>query len=606
MEGKKMKAKNLIFLVTLSILLSGHIVLTQEPRKKSVPQEEEIPRPAYEVEVTVTNIDVVVTDKKGNRVIGLKPENFKIYEDGLLQKLTNFYEVQGMEVYISSPAEKIEKQVVSPQSITKKSSEFQNKIIFYFDNWHLHPLNRNWSIKKLESFIRNNFSLEQDVNQGMIAFLDQKLEIVQDFTSNPYSLLRALTAVKERSGQALLRQRTREDLRKELNNIVSNMQREKRFEIYERALGIARNYVEAERGDLLFSLKSINAFLDHLTGIEGKKLLIYVSDGLALNPSEEIFSFIDQSFPFGSARNEALTYDETPLFKELTARCNTNEISLYPINAEGLESMILSADKSEGWNIYSRGSGMMRAGSRYHNDALKLMANDTGGIAVLNTNDIESGLQKIENDLQFYYSLGYVSAHREDGRYHSIEVKLVDVDEKYSLRFREGYTHISQEDKIRESVISRLYLQRQHNPLNITVKFMPIEPMPASSKLRLTLKLLLPISNLTLLPHENDYRGQIKVYIALMDSKGLVSGCHELNEQIIIPTQDYQMALKSSYPYLAEMYVEPGHYNISLAVQDVPGGLVNYIQLEKTISSLGMFPEGTPLPLKPALKSTSH
>ncbi len=579
-----MKAKNLIFLMTLSILLSGHTALTQEPRKKPSPQEEQIPRPAYEVEVIVTNIDVVVTDKKGNRVTGLKPENFKIYEDGLLQKLTNFYEVQGMEVHISSPDEKMEKLVASPQPVTKKSPEFRNKIIFYFDNWHLHPLNRNWSIKKLESFIRNNFSLEHDINQGLVACLDQKLEIVQDFTSNPYMLLQALAAVKERSGQALLRQRTREDLRKELNSIVSNMQREKRFETYERALGMARNYVEAERGDLLFSLKSINAFLDYLTGIEGKKLLIYVSDGLALNPSEEVFSFIDQTFPFGSARSEALTYDETRLFKELTARCNANEISLYPINAEGLESMILSADKAEGWKTYSRGSGMVRAGSRYHNDALKLMANDTGGIAVLNTNDIESGLRRIENDLQFYYSLGYVSPHREDGRYHSLEVKLVDVDEKYSIRVREGYTRISQEDKIREGVFSRLYLHRQYNPLNIMVQLMPVEPMPASSKLRLTLKLLLPISHLTLLPQENDYRGQIKVYIALLDSKGLVSGCHELTEQIIIPAQDYQVALKSSYPYLAEMYVDPGHYTISLAVKDVPGGLVNYIQLEKTIA----------------------
>ena len=53
-------------------------------------RQEEIFKPAYEVEVIVTNIDVVVTDKKGNRVSGLKPENFEIYEDGYLQKLTNF------------------------------------------------------------------------------------------------------------------------------------------------------------------------------------------------------------------------------------------------------------------------------------------------------------------------------------------------------------------------------------------------------------------------------------------------------------------------------------------------------------------------------------
>lgn len=580
-----MKAINLIFLMTLCILLSGYVVFTQESLKKSVPQEQEMPRPTYEVEVTVTNVDVVVTDKKGNRVTGLKPENFAIYENGVLQKLTNFYEVQGMEIYIAAPDEEKEKLVISPQPLPKKSPQFHNKIIFYFDNWQLHPLNRNWSIKKLESFIRNNFSRDHDINQGMVVCCDQKLEIIQDFTSSPSTLLQALSMVKERSGQALLRQRTREDLRKELNSIVSDMQRDKRFETYERALGMAKNYVEAERGDLQYSLKSINAFLDYLIGIEGKKILIYISDGLALNPGEEVFSFIDQAFPFGNARNESLTYDETRLFKELTARCNTNEISIYPINAQGLESMILSADKAEGWNTYSRGSGMVRAGSRYQNDALNLMANDTGGIAVLNTNDIESGMQRIENDLQFYYSLGFVSPSREEGKYHSLEVKLTGVDENYNLRVKQGYARFSQEEKIRESVLSRLYLQRQYNPMNIMVQILPVEFISASKKYCLTLKLLIPISNLTLLPQKDDYQGQIKVYIALIDEKGLLSGCHELTQQITIPVEDYETALRSSYPYLAEMYVDPGIYAISIAVKDVPGGVINYLQLEKAIAN---------------------
>ncbi len=54
----------------------------------------------HEVEVRITKVDVNVIDKAGNRVTGLKAENFKLYEDGILQPLTNFYEVQGMEVFL--------------------------------------------------------------------------------------------------------------------------------------------------------------------------------------------------------------------------------------------------------------------------------------------------------------------------------------------------------------------------------------------------------------------------------------------------------------------------------------------------------------------------
>ena len=580
-----MKVKKFIlYILIINLIMIGHYTLSQETKKNFEQQKkEQIPQPTYEVEVIVTNVDVVVMDKKGKRITGLKPENFEIYEDGLLQKLTNFYEVKEMEVYISALDKENKKLIVPAQPLPEKSSRFRNKIIIYFDNWHLHPLNRNWSIKNLESFIRNNFSAENNDNQGMVVCLDQKLEIIQEFSSSQRQLLQAINKVKKRSGQSLLRLRAKEDLRKELNKMVIGTDRFNKFENYDRALGYARGYIEAEQTDLVYSLKSMNAFIDYLTGIEGKKILIYVSDGLPINPGEEIFTFLDQAFPVANARSEAMNYDATDVFKELTAKCNSNEIALYPINAQGLESMILSADKEAGWNIYSRGSGMVKPGSRVVNDALRLMARETGGLAVLNTNDIESGLERIEEDLQFYYSLGYVSPHREDNKYHSIEVKLVGIKEKYNLRVRHGYLRISQEEKIKESVYSRLFIKRPYNPMNIMVQIMPVKSIPRSNKLLLNLKILIPIKNLTLFPQNDDYIGQIKVYISLMDSKGRLSPCHELTEQIKIPVKDYETAIKSSYPYYTEMYVDSSRYVISLAVKDVPGSIINYLQLEREI-----------------------
>ncbi len=147
-----MTIKKVIFYAVLSnifLFFLGSSTLSQETKRNLQQQKkEEIPRPAYEVEVIVTNVDVVVTDKAGKRITGLKPENFEIYEDRLLQKLTNFYEVKGMEVYISSPDKEREKLPEPLQPLPESVTQIENKIIIYFDNWHLHPLNRNWSIKK--------------------------------------------------------------------------------------------------------------------------------------------------------------------------------------------------------------------------------------------------------------------------------------------------------------------------------------------------------------------------------------------------------------------------------------------------------------------------
>jgi VWFA-related protein len=577
--------KKIIFflLITCSVL----VFLEQDALTEAQQKEERPSSIIYEVEVRITKVDVIVTDKAGNRVTGLKPENFKLYEDGIIQPLTNFFEVQGMEVLLPTAEKEGEKPPVPAEPLPAAVPVIKNKIVIYFDNWHLHPMNRNWSIKKILSFIEKNFPPGTN-NEAMVVSLDQKLEIIQKFTANPQLLKLSINEVKKRSGQTLLRKRSKEDLRKELTGIVSDTSQYDRYALkdsYERALGYARNFVEAEQADLLFSLKSLNSVVTHLAGIEGKKILIYVSDGLPINPGDEAFTFLDQAFPRENARNEAMNYDATRAFKELTAKCNANEISLYPINAQGLESVLLSADKQDGWSIHARGAGMMRVGSRYQNEALDMMAKDTGGVAILNTNDIESGLEKIKNDLMFYYTLGYKSLYQDDNKFHSIKVKLVGVKEDYDVRFREGFKQISEEEKIKEGVMSGLFIRRLENALGLKVQILPVESMVISKNLRLTIKLFIPIKNLVLNPEKHNYKGEIKVYVSLKDAEDRLSPIRELSEAIIIPNKDYETAIKSYYPYLVEMYVQPGKYTISLAVKDVPANSTSYIQLDHLVST---------------------
>ena len=104
-------------------------------------KKQDIPKPAYEVEVIVTNVSVVVSDKDGQRITGLRPENFEIYEDGIRQNLTNFYEVKGMEVYAPSLEKKegepaptpLPLPATAPQSeITKPSQPHASRAMSLF------------------------------------------------------------------------------------------------------------------------------------------------------------------------------------------------------------------------------------------------------------------------------------------------------------------------------------------------------------------------------------------------------------------------------------------------------------------------------------------
>jgi VWFA-related protein len=542
------------------------------------------PELKYEVEVTVTQVDVVVTDSKGERVTGLKPENFKIYEDGVLQELTNFFEVKGMEVYASVAEKEGAPLKVPEKPLPEAVAPVLNKIIIYFDNWHLHPLNRNWSIKKLEQFVKNNFPPGSS-NQGMIVALDRSITVLQKFTNSQSLLLEGLKAAKKRAGESLQRAKRKEDLKKELNRMIDETNPYDKYGKYESALDQARNYAMVEQNELRFSLKSLNAFIDYLTGLQGRKVLIYVSDGLPISPGDDVFAYINQAFPLGNAGTEAMNFDATRLFKDLTSRCNANEITLYPVNARGLESKVISADQDSGWGARHRGAGVIAATSRVKNDAFNLMARDTGGLAILNTNNIDAGLTRIKNDLNYYYSLGYRSLYRGDNRFHSIKVKLTGLDKKYNVRVRSGFKQISPEEKIKASVTSRLFIQRYYNPLGLRLQFLPVKPKAFSDKLRLGIKLFIPIRNLTLNPGRYDHAGEVKVWVILKDEEGSISPIHELTEKIKIPVKDLDIAMKSSYPYEVEMYVNPGKYSISMAIKDIAGDSTpSYIQLNKTIT----------------------
>jgi VWFA-related protein len=78
-------------------------------------------------------------------------------------------------------------------------------------------------------------------------------------------------------------------------------------------------------------------------------------------------------------------------------------------------------------------------------DTLHVLANNTDGLAVVNSNDLEKGLRRMADDLTSYYLLGYYSTNTKlDGRFRTIKVKVdrpgVDV------RARKGYRAATQEE----------------------------------------------------------------------------------------------------------------------------------------------------------------
>ena len=110
-------------------------------------------------------------------------------------------------------------------------------------------------------------------------------------------------------------------------------------------------------------------------------------------------------------------------FHELLDDARRANVAFYPINPRGLEAPPMHADRA---GIVSTDQMVRELNAINHrNDTLLTLADNTDGIAIVNTNDFTTGVRRIANDVQAYYILGYYPANSQfDGTIRTIKVRL--------------------------------------------------------------------------------------------------------------------------------------------------------------------------------------
>lgn len=123
---------------------------------------------------------------------------------------------------------------------------------------------------------------------------------------------------------------------------------------------------------------------------------------------------------------------------DLVTRATRNNVSFFPVAIAGLEAsdpkLIYRNDVPAGQSVI--GAGYQRMVGRV--EILRTLADGTGGLAVVNTNDIGAGLRRVADELSSYYLLAYSPTNtRRDGQYRRIEVRLKRPG--VTVRARPGY-----------------------------------------------------------------------------------------------------------------------------------------------------------------------
>jgi VWFA-related protein len=154
--------------------------------------------------------------------------------------------------------------------------------------------------------------------------------------------------------------------------------------------------------------------------------------------------------------NQYAQADNASRFRQLIERANRFNVSFYPFDTKGLtvfdrgigarDDRIRGdpGERSEiGRDRGPLGSDAARLTNRL--SSLRTLAENTDGIAIVDTNDFSGGARRIVNDLSTYYLLGYQSTNTKlDGRWRNITVKLKTPG--VQVRARKGYRALTEAD----------------------------------------------------------------------------------------------------------------------------------------------------------------
>jgi len=204
--------------------------------------------------------------------------------------------------------------------------------------------------------------------------------------------------------------------------------------------GIAQEMILRRREQR--TLNALDGLVDRLGALqrEGRKAVITISYGWRLSDTEipQPSGFVRATPQCENARRSLSMLRSEAQFRDILNRANRSNTTFYPIDPRG--AVVFDEDIVPAAGVgFNPGLSLAedRARMSERRSSLLTMAEDTDGLAVVSTNNIDAGLKRIDDDLSSYYLLGFSSTQKQDGKFHKLTVRVTR--KGVSARARRGY-----------------------------------------------------------------------------------------------------------------------------------------------------------------------
>ena len=544
----------------------------------------DMPAPVLRVTTRLVLVDVLVTNKNGQRVEGLTPADFTLLENKKPQQIAFFsWEQPGRRANAArgGPAP-------LPPNIYTNRPEYRSPpgalTVLLLDALNTGVQDQAYARAQMLRYLATQLKPDQWI---AVYALGQSLRVLQDFTDDPRLLRAAVESFNPEKPLEL----TIEDVNKRLPpaprefgskeggsiNPTVSMVVERLREFATTQATVALNVRVAK------TLKAFQMIARALAGYPGRKNLVWVSASFPLAMTSKIVKMgtpgPELNLGPGQFRIER-SYAED--LQQTSAQLTDAQIAVYPVDARGLMGSTLTTASDPGTNELGLGRLGAEFGEQVSNADSKLLdtqatmeqlANETGGRVLKNRNDVDNSVALSLADGSSYYLLGYYPEDKNwDGKFHKIQVNVAQP--KLQVRHRQGYFAVDPTQWGKQAKEDRdaelMSVMGPDSPLATGMIFdaRVVPPAPAS-RVQVPVELLIDMRTLSFEEKKGGERlYSLEFHVAAYAPDGKMAAHHDARVDAPIKAETVAARLQQGFPYRTQLELPPGRYRLRLAVRD--------------------------------------
>jgi VWFA-related protein len=585
--------------LVLSFVIAAALVARADARQS--PSQASPAPPTFGARTEAVLVDVNVTDRKGRPVTNLTQADFQVFEDNTPQTILTFDRrapEPNAPVGHAAAAAGLGPGTGGGRSTSTSSQQGPSIVALAFD--HLSSDSRTLAYQAAQRFLKER---QADELAGVF-IVDQALRVVAPYTTDGGKLSAAVQTVGEAATSSLGRERLgrleqiavpsdipavagAEEVGRSADqhpyiDPVANAESAGDHALVAELQAMIRmdqSYREIQneiRGAATFN--ALLALVDSLAEVPGRKSVIYFSEGLTVPSSQE-------------AR-----------FRAIIHTANRSNVTVYTVDAMGLRVQSDQQATLRSVQEYgAMGVGDVERRGKFL-DALEdnervlkqdpavslgILADQTGGLLINNTNDLEDGVGRIDTDRRNYYLLSYQSTNPTlDGRFHRISVRVKNP--VLTVRARSGYVAAPMADvaPVFDYELPAIEAFGQ-SPMPTAFSFDVIPssvPLPGRPGLAL-LSVTVPGTSLLLVGDEKQqrYGGGAVIVARVVDATGKVVKKVSQQYQLSGDLVDVKSLGAKTLSFLRMVDLGPGAYRVDAAVYDSGGQKASVVSQPLTI-----------------------